>query len=170
MAISRSLYSSRSEEWATPQNLFEILDREFHFTLDACATSRNAKCPRYYTKQEDGLSQDWSHERVFCNPPYGKAMLAWARKAVAEHHQGALVVMVAHARTDTRWWAAIAPHCRQIRFVVGRESKMSAPFPSAVLILDHPRCGKAPELVCWRYRAAITFQNRQLGLVAPPIS
>ena len=71
MAISPTLFSSRSEEWPTPLQFFESLDDEFDFTLDPCATRQNAKCRRYFTKQQNGLDQDWKAHRVFCNPPYG---------------------------------------------------------------------------------------------------
>jgi phage N-6-adenine-methyltransferase len=72
MAISQALYSSRTDEWPTPQSFFDALNAEFHFTLDACATRRNAKCTRYFTAAQDGLRQDWGAHRVFCNPPYGR--------------------------------------------------------------------------------------------------
>jgi phage N-6-adenine-methyltransferase len=74
MAIHESLYSSRSEEWPTPREFFEQLDEEFHFTLDPCATFKNAKCCTYFTKKDDGLARDWGFDIVFCNPPYGKSM------------------------------------------------------------------------------------------------
>jgi len=80
MAIHKSLYSSRSEEWPTPQLLFDTLNTEFGFTLDPCATAANAKCKTYFTKRQDGLHQDWGRNIVFCNPPYGRAMRDWARK------------------------------------------------------------------------------------------
>lgn len=65
-------YSSRTEEWATPQDLFNKLNDEFNFTLDPCASEQNYKCDKYYTIQDDGLKQDWSSEIVFMNPPYGR--------------------------------------------------------------------------------------------------
>ena len=76
MAISPTLFSSRSEEWPTPLQFFESLDDEFDFTLDPCATRQNAKCRRYFTKQQNGLDQDWKAHRVFCNPPYGRLYAA----------------------------------------------------------------------------------------------
>jgi len=57
--ISETLYSSKSDEWYTPQKLYEELDAEFHFNLDPCATPESAKCEMYYTKEQDGLSQKW---------------------------------------------------------------------------------------------------------------
>ena len=78
------MYSSKSEEWATPQRLFDDLNKEFNFTLDPCATTENAKCERFFTKAQDGLSQSWKGERVFCNPPYGRNIVKWVSKAYAE--------------------------------------------------------------------------------------
>lgn len=70
----------KTDEWDTPQWLFEQLDAEFHFTLDPCSTDENAKCRKHYTKEQDGLTQDWSGEIVFCNPPYGRDMQRWIQK------------------------------------------------------------------------------------------
>lgn len=69
--INNGLYTSNTAEWSTPQDFFDRLNAEFHFTLDPCSTDQNAKCAKHYTKEQDGLSQDWGHETVFCNPPYG---------------------------------------------------------------------------------------------------
>lgn len=141
MAIGKALYSSRSEEWGTPHEFFVVLDRRFNFTLDPCATPANAKCKRFFTKEQDGLSQDWSGERVFMNPPYGKQIGSWMRKAKAESEKGALVVCLVHARTDTRWWHEYVERgADEIYFVRGRlkfSSKTAispAPFPSALVI------------------------------------
>lgn len=142
MSISRALYSSRSEEWGTPWELFAALEREFHFSLDPCATATNAKCPKFFTKTEDGLQQDWSSERVFMNPPYGKTIAQWMRKARLEAGRGALVVCLVHARTDTRWWHEhVEGIADEVRFLRGRlrfekpgSARSSAPFPSAIVI------------------------------------
>lgn len=79
--ISPTLYTSRTDEWATPQNFFDKLNEEFHFTLDPCASTENHKCDKYYTKEQNGLSFDWGKEVVFCNPPYGKEIKYWCEKA-----------------------------------------------------------------------------------------
>ena len=137
--ISDALYSSRSEEWPTPQTFYSQLDAEFDFNLDPCATKQNAKCARYFTRIQDGLVQDWGTNRVFCNPPYGKHMRDWARKCYVASQQGATVVLLAHARTDTRWfhdWVYGKAH--EIRFIKGRlrfgDGAYSAPFPSLVAV------------------------------------
>lgn len=74
-------FSSKTNEWATPQDLFDKLNREFLFTLDPCATPENAKCAKFYTAEDDGLAQSWDNERVFCNPPYGRQIKDWVKKA-----------------------------------------------------------------------------------------
>ena len=82
-----TLFSSATDEWATPQELFDPLDAEFHFTLDPCSTDQNAKCEKHYTKVQDGLAQDWTGETVWCNPPYGRDVGKWIRKCY-EHFMG----------------------------------------------------------------------------------
>lgn len=143
MALSKGLFTSQTGEWATPQDFFDRLDDEFHFTLDACATPENAKCERYYTKEQDGLAQPWQGV-VWVNPPYGREIGKWVRKAYESSLQGAAVVCLLPARTDTAWWH---DYCTkgEVRFIRGRlkfgGSKNSAPFPSAVVIF-RPYCGK----------------------------
>ena len=79
--MNKVMYSSKSNEWETPQELFDRLDREFHFTLDPASTHENAKCAKHYTQQENGLARDWRGETVFCNPPYGRELPLWIEKA-----------------------------------------------------------------------------------------
>jgi len=88
--INSGLYTSNTDEWATPQDFFDALNDEFHFTLDVCATPENAKCDRYFTREQDGLSQDWSGETVWCNPPYGRKIADWIRKCF-EHSRGGVL-------------------------------------------------------------------------------
>lgn len=78
--MTKGLYTSNTSEWATPQELFDRLNEEHHFTLDVCATAENAKCERYFTKDDDGLSQTWTGT-CFMNPPYGREIGKWVRKA-----------------------------------------------------------------------------------------
>lgn len=142
MAIHEVLYSSRSEEWPTPQHFFDALHAEFHFTLDPCATHENAKAPLYFTREKNGLLQNWGRHRVFCNPPYGKNMREWAHKCWEASLGRALVVLLAHARTDTRWFHESVYGKAEIRFVKGRlkfgDGKQSAPFPSLLAIYRPP--------------------------------
>ncbi len=128
-------------EWATPQWLFEALDTEFGFTLDPCATSANAKCNYYFTIQHDGMKQDWGRHIVFMNPPYGRAIAQWMRKAYESALQGATVVALIPARTDTRWWHEFAMQ-GDVRLLKGRiifgGARHSAPFPSAIVVFRPP--------------------------------
>lgn len=131
-------FSSKTDLWSTPQDFFNKLDDEFGFTLDPCATPENAKCDKYFTIEDDGLAQDWSGERVFMNPPYGREIGKWVKKA---SESNTLVVCLVPARTDTRWWHDyVIGGGAEVRFIKGRlkfgGSSNSAPFPSAVVIFN----------------------------------
>lgn len=139
MAIHTSLFASRTDNWSTPQSFYDSLNTEFRFTLDPCAAPENAKCRTYFTKHEDGLHQDWGKYRVFCNPPYGRTMRQWTRKCYAASQGGALVVLLAHSRTDTRWFQDWVYHkADDIRFVRGRlrfgDGTQAAPFSSLLAV------------------------------------
>ena len=132
-------YSSKTNEWSTPQAFFDELNKEFNFTLDPCATSENAKCTKYFTVEDDGLKQDWSNDIVFMNPPYGRDIKYWIKKAYEESLNGATVVCLIPSRTDTAYWHNyIFGKADDIRFIKGRlkfgGSKNPAPFPSAIII------------------------------------
>ena len=137
---SDAAFSSKSNDWATPHQTFNELDNEFNFTLDPCASQENAKCEKYFTKEDDGLSQDWSNEIVFMNPPYGREIGKWVEKAYRESLKGAVVVCLIPARTDTKYWHNFIFPYAEIRFIKGRlkfgGSKNSAPFPSAIVIYN----------------------------------
>lgn len=131
-------FSSKSDEWATPQDFFDRLNTIHSFTLDACASELNAKCSNYYTESDNALIQDWCGV-VWCNPPYSEVK-NWIEKAYHESLKGAKVVMLIPARTDTiAWHQYIFPYA-EIEFIKGRlkfgDSKNSAPFPSAVVIFE----------------------------------
>lgn len=79
--LNESLFSSKTDQWETPADLFKKLNDEFHFTLDPCADESNHKCEKYFTKEQNGLIQDWSQDVVFCNPPYGRNIGEWVKKA-----------------------------------------------------------------------------------------
>ena len=129
-------FSSASDNWATPQDFFDKLNAEFNFTLDVCADSANAKCRQYFTKEIDGLSQDWLGV-IWCNPPYGRTISKWIEKAYKTSLKGQTVVMLIPARTDTAYWHDFVMK-GEIRFVRGRLKfgghTNAAPFPSAVVI------------------------------------
>lgn len=130
-------YSSSTGNWSTPQDLFDDLDREFGFTVDACATSENAKCEEFFSPEQDGLRQEWRGV-VWMNPPYGRDIKRWVAKAYVTAWFGrGTVVCLVPARTDTGWWH---DYCAkgEIRFIRGRlkfgDGTKDAPFPSAVVI------------------------------------
>ena len=131
------MFSSKTDLWETPQDLFDKLNNEFHFTLDVCATPENAKCDSFYTKEQDGLSQPWKGV-VWCNPPYGKQIGSWVRRGFFASLSGNTVVMLLPARTDTRWFHEYIYGKAEIRFIRGRlkfgGSKNSAPFPSMIVV------------------------------------
>lgn len=128
--------------WATPQDFFDNLNAEFDFQLDVCATAENAKCGKYYTKEQDGLSMPWTGV-CWCNPPYGREIGKWVAKAYSASAGGATVVMLIPARTDTKWFHDYIYEKAEIRFVKGRlkfgGSQNSAPFPSMVVIFRPAR-------------------------------
>lgn len=128
-------FSSETDLWATPQDFFDVYNARYGFELDVCATPENAKCARFFTKAEDGLAQEWSGT-CWMNPPYGRTIGQWMRKAYESSLKGATVVCLVPARTDTRWWHEYAMR-GDVEFIKGRlrfgEAKNSAPFPSAVV-------------------------------------
>ena len=144
-------FSSRSDEWPTPQWLFDALNREFGFNLDPCATHNNAKCVRHFTREEDGLAQDWGAATVFMNPPYGREIRHWMRKAFESARAGATVVCLVPARTDTDWWHRYAIR-GAIRFLKGRlkfgGAPHAAPFPSAVVVFRPERLHRGAASAC----------------------
>ena len=136
---TKVLFSSKEEKWATPQDFFDKLNDEFHFTLDAAASPDNAKCANYFTEEQDGLVQSWEGHTVWCNPPYCRKTGLWVKKAYEEHQRtGCTVVMLLPSRTDVRWFHDYILGKAEIRFIKGRlkfgGNKNSAPFPSIVVI------------------------------------
>lgn len=138
-------YNGNGREWATPPEIFEPLHAEFGFTLDACATADNAKLPRFYTETQDGLSQSWTGERVFMNPPYGREIYPWTRKA---RDAGTLVVGLLPASCDLKWWhedvvdrAEVRYLRGRVRFLTGGPYRSSGFFASVIVIWNactHP--------------------------------
>lgn len=142
MAINPGLFTSKTEEWATPRHFFAELDAEFHFTLDPCATAENHTATLFYTKEDNGLAQNWGGQRVFCNPPYGRSIKDWVRKCSEEARKpGTLVVLLIPARTDTSYFHDYIYHkATEVRFIRGRlhfNEAGPAPFPSMVVIFDN---------------------------------
>lgn len=133
------MFSSKTDEWSTPQDLFDRLNEEFHFDLDVCANETNHKCVLYYDRNQDGLKMPWKGHVVWCNPPYGKEIGKWVHAANQENMiNGTTIVMLLPARTDTKWFHDDILGKADIRFLRGRlkfgSSQNSAPFPSMLAI------------------------------------
>ena len=154
------LFSSASAEWATPDDLFAELNSLFHFDLDACASAENAKCPRYFTKEQDALKQEW-RGNVWMNPPYGRSagkrngIDRFMKKAYEASLAGATVVCLVPSRTCTKWWhgyarRGIVAHLPgRLKFYRrGCEATSSATFPSAIVIFFGGKLGQAVRPMC----------------------
>lgn len=133
--------SSETDDWATPLQTFrELAHRYGPFDLDVCASEENAKAPRYFTKEQDGLAHEWSGT-CWMNPPYGETIGLWMAKALDESRHGCTVVCLVPARTDTAWWHDYAMR-GTITFLRGRlkfgNATNPAPFPSAVVVFSPP--------------------------------
>jgi phage N-6-adenine-methyltransferase len=140
-AKNNGRYNGNGRHWGTPPELFAELDAEFHFTLDPCATAKTAKCARFYAEADDGLSKSWAGERVFMNPPYGREIYPWTKKAREEAEGGALVVGLLPASTDLAWWhddivgrAEVRYIRGRVRFLTGGPYRASGFFPSVVVV------------------------------------
>ncbi|PTC03192.1 phage N-6-adenine-methyltransferase [Vibrio mediterranei] len=132
--------SAKRDKWQTPPAVFEKLHEEFSFTLDATAEPETALCDHYFTMDDDALTQDWSHQIVYCNPPYSK-LKDFAKKAQEEASKGATVVMLVPARTDTKAFHDHLSH-GEVRLIKGRlkflqegKEQDAAPFPSMVCVM-----------------------------------
>lgn len=141
---SRALLSSKSKNWETPWKFFNVLNAEFKFTLDPCATKENAKCKKFYTEKQNGLKKSWKGHRVFMNPPYSRNMEPWLEKASMGGAE--LVVCLLAARTDVKWFHKYVYGKAEIRFIKGRihfsNSKTGSTFPSMLVIFRN-----CPDLV-----------------------
>lgn len=126
---TKGLFSSASQHWSTPKELYDALNKEFDFNDDPCPLSENGI---------DGLLREWG-TRTYCNPPYGRNIGKWINKGYNESQQGKLVVMLIPCRTDTKWFHEYVLK-GEIRLIRGRlkfgDSKNSAPFPSAIVVFD----------------------------------
>lgn len=137
--INKGLFTSNTDMWETPKEFFDKLDREFCFETDVCANGKNTKCLHFYTKEEDGLSKEWTGT-CWMNPPYGREIGKWVKKAHDSALAGATVVCLLPARTDTRWFHDHIYGIAEIRFVKGRlrfNDAGPAPFPSMVVVFKN---------------------------------
>ena len=150
------LWSSRYDQWRTPDWLFDRLNAEFAFGLDAAAVDWNARCREYLTPDEDALTiPDWrpyseARRAVYINPPYSRVVGRWVRKAAEQSRLGLVVVMLILARTDTAWFHDIIwKQASEVRIVRGRvrfghETKTvdnTCPAPSIVVVFRPSRTG-----------------------------
>lgn len=135
--INKGLFTSKTDLWETPQKLFDELNNKYHFELDVCAIKENAKCEKYYTIEDDGLSQEWKG-KCWCNPPYGRQIGKLVKKA----SESDFCVMLLPVRTDSRWFHDYIYGKAEIQFIKGRlkfgDSKNYAPFPSMIVIFNNP--------------------------------
>ncbi len=136
MTINQGLMTSNTDLWSTPRDFFDDYNAIYQFDVDVCATAENALCAKFYSPEEDGLSKEWN-DVCWMNPPYGREIGKWMKKAYESSLHGATVVCLVPARTDTAWWHEYAMK-GEITFIRGRlkfgGSKNSAPFPSAVVV------------------------------------
>lgn len=154
--INKALFSSNSDEWSTPKDFYELLNKEFNFTLDPCASDENHKCGNYFTINDDGLKQEW-HGSVFINPPYSE-IKDWVKKAYEESKRDYCkrVVLLIPARTDTRYVHDYISQAYEIRFLRGRlkfgDAANSAPFPSMVVVFDKSGSYIDPSVKFWDWK------------------
>lgn len=140
-AKNNGRYNGNGRNWETPPEIFDPLNEEFAFTLDPCATKKTTKCFDYFNERDNGLKQDWGHERVFMNPPYGREIYAWTKKARESAEAGALVVGLLPASCDLAWWHDdVVGHAEvryirgRVRFLTGGPYRASGFFASVIVI------------------------------------
>jgi|SRR6185437_756283 len=136
--LNQALFSHKTVEHQTPKWLFDTLTSVYHFDLDAAASVENAQCSKFFTKEDDAFTKKW-HEHgdyIWLNPPYGKDIGSWLGKAFIESLQGAVVICLLPARTDTKWFQHAAPRAEYVLFLKGRlkfeNTASTAPFPSVI--------------------------------------
>lgn len=166
MALNEGLFSSKSGEWETPDDLFKLIDQELGIEWDAAALQANSKCQHRYfgPDAEDDTKRDalsigcWQTEsgyRTFwLNPPYGREIGKFVAKALEQSYLGATVVCLLPARTDTQWRYDYVLQANEIRFLKGRlkfSGAGTAPFPSAIVIFRPPVEGltRSPRVLWW---------------------
>lgn len=143
-------YNGHGRDWQTPPEVFGPLDAEFAFTLDPCCVPATAKCARFFTEKDDGLSLDWGQERVFMNPPYGREVYAWTGKARLSAERGALVVGLLPASCDLAWWHEDVIGYAEVRYIRGRVLFLTggpyraSGFFASVIVIWRPIAAFAP--------------------------
>jgi phage N-6-adenine-methyltransferase len=136
--LNESMFSSKKQDWETPKDFFDELDKEFNFEFDVCANEKNSKLPFFFTPEDNALTKPW-FGRCWMNPPYGREIKDWVKKAYEESRKpGTMVVALLPARTDTKWFHEYIYGKAEIRFIKGRlkfvGAEHFAPFPSMIVI------------------------------------
>ena len=137
----KTMFSSKTPEWETPQDFFNKLDERWNFTLDPCCIEKTTKCATFFTEKDNGLEMDWKGHRVFMNPPYGREIRLWIEKAYKEGlKHDTVVVCLLPSRTDTKWFHEYCMKAQSIKFVKGRlkfgNASSGAPFPSMIVVFN----------------------------------
>ena len=131
-------FSSADSKWSTPQELFDKLNSQFHFTIDLAASAENTKCPIFFSEEQDSLAQDWDYHVGWLNPPYSRQLGKWLKKAYETGLAGGTVVMLLPARTDVKWFHQYVMKADKVIFLKGRlkfgDATSGAPFPSMIVI------------------------------------
>lgn len=142
--IDKALFSSKSDEWSTPQDFYDKLNEKYNFVYDLAATEENTKCPDFSSIESESLENSWHMINGWCwlNPPYSKCK-EFVKKSYEEMELGAKIVMLIPSRTDTKWFHEYIYEKEgvKIEFIKGRlkfgTSKNSAPFPSMLVIFNN---------------------------------
>lgn len=149
-------FKSKSVEWGTPDEIYLPLHAQFNFVLDVCASPGMQKCDQFLTPAQNGLLTPWSLVGAnWMNPPYGRAIGAWMRKAAAEAKRGATTVCLVPSRTDTRWFRESLETADEVLFVTRRikfvGAKHAAPFPSCIIIFRPVLQAHGPRMGFWDF-------------------
>lgn len=140
MATFQGKFASKRNNWDTPQGLFDKLNYEFGFTCDLAAEIGNAKCNKFYSKDDNALEKEW-FGICWLNPPYGDGnskLSDWVKKAYSQDVNNCVTVMLIPARTNTVWWHDYCMKAKEVRFIKGRpkfgDAKHGLPQPLAIVV------------------------------------
>jgi site-specific DNA-methyltransferase (adenine-specific) len=176
--IQQTMFSSKTDQHFTPESFYAKLHKKYGFTLDPCACRKSAKCAKFYTKEDDGLNQDWGSEIIFMNPPYGRGLYTWMDKLYQETRKPHTIgVALVPARTDTKWFKIAWDHASRIFFIHGRlkfeNNDKNAPFPSALIEFDWRVSREGDGLMYfntssqkWLHQRSITLVDKNLERLA----
>lgn len=166
------------DEWYTPRDLFEVIDAEFQFDLDAAAQPGSAQVAAFISPDQDALKTPWSGRRVWCNPPYSQlgpfVFRAWEQ---CQAQRNTIVLLIPAYTDPAYWWDCIVPHADEIRFLKGRvgflengASRTSARFPSVLIVFRYRRGEKrgSPRVWWWDWRS-VTDAERLAAMIRAPL-